>query len=105
MIKMEEAVQKAFEAYYGLYNGSTATDPLLEGVELADDGDRWKITIGFNNFEIKPPSALDQMIKNQSPYKTLLEREPALRRTVRRYRLFEVSAEDGHLEAMRPVEP
>ncbi|UCD32026.1 MAG: hypothetical protein JSW04_13720 [Desulfobacterales bacterium] len=47
MIKVKNAVKRAFEVFNELYAAKKFEDILLEEVELSDDSASWLVTIGF----------------------------------------------------------
>lgn len=98
-IGMEDAVRSALRNFQRLYQPDEARDPLLEAIELSDDGTTWDVTIGFNTIESVPPSAADTLLAEIQGIRPATL--PDKKKVARRYKLIQINAEDGSFRAMK----
>ena len=87
-IDVKKAVCLAFNHFGELYPDESFSGILLEEVEYPDDGNIWKVTIGFDR-ELPTPADI-QAISGQN-YK-------------REYRVFTIDADDGEIKSMKTRE-
>lgn len=93
MIDVKESVRTALDYLSNLYDTSGFKDILLEEVELSEDEKRWNVTIGFT-----------RPVYSDNPIRAALEKATMDKSGIqykREYKVFEISADDGKVRAMK----
>jgi hypothetical protein len=93
MIDVKQAVQAARNYLFELYEDEDIKDVLLEEVELSDDEDTWKITLGFWAPKIAPPR-VDSKLAQQMAAIMGAQYD-------RKYKMFTVDASTGAVKSMK----
>ncbi len=90
MIDVKTAVKSAVSKLRELYNETETPNLLLEEVALSDDETYWNVTLGFSTPVVEPPN----------PFTNALSAALS-KKFERKYKLFEIDAENGDFKAMR----
>lgn len=77
MLDVKEAAQRASEYFADLFKG--VSDPQLEEVELADDGQEWFITLSYP-------------VRSENPF---------ILGSGRQYKVFRIDARTGEVRSMK----
>jgi len=89
MINVKEAVSSATKALQDLFPGKDLAGLELEEVELTEDGKSWLITLGF---DVPRKGMLSLPLDMRGEYE-------------RKYKIFTVDGDTGHVTAMKIRKP
>ncbi len=84
MIDVKEAVRIAMDYVQAVYRPEDISQPLVEEVELSDDGDFWSVTVSFLRAAAKSP--IEAMTGQQG---------------TRAYKVLRIQAETGQVHSMK----